>query len=735
MKLKNKRILKTISVFLVFIMLAGVLSACSGKYSTRYKIDSLNIIESKSAGERYHLYNKDESIFVSQSGLIELYIDKAACAVAVKDTASGRTWYSLPAVAGFEPDASVISAVISDKNGNVYKMNSQDNSVAFGSASFESVDGGIAVTYRMAADKKTASSPVSKLEAGAPSVELTVNFTLLDGSFYVEIPASSISVPEDITLESVTVLDYLTSTTKVNEEDYIFIPDGCGALIKNAVEGGEKSYSVPVYADGEISAVVPAFGVKQTNAAYMALIEKGDCAAVINAYRGKDVSSSGRAGASFYISETEYDEDKNGSYEVYKGLALNDDIKISYRFLSGNSASYVSFSTACREMLIRNSVISVGSVSETENYPMFIDVNCAYSDNEKGTKTKVLTTFEEAEDILSQLKAKGVNNIYLNLKNSLDGADEQYDIEQAEFNSELGDENAYNSLYDYTKIQKMKLLIEVGILTSNRGSGGIAASESAKDIRGDRYLIEKEKPFADTAGDKKNTFRVLKPSVIDQKVAALLRNFREIPLSGYCVNDFGNLLLPDYSEGMSKEQLASEITQSNAALATERMLAVKKGNFNCIKSASIISRLPGTTGYKTSDAYEAVPFVQMVLHGTVDYTFEPINTQTDMKTAFLTCVEYGAIPSFEWFYQDSQSELLNSIYKFDNTVNYAAEFYARAEKLNYLRTLRIVDRSVPRSGVVLTEYSDGSKVYVNYNVKEVEVNDILIGAQDFVVIG
>lgn len=735
MKLKSKLFLKVFSVILVFSIIISLFASCSALNSKRYTVPSVNEIKAENTDKKFHIYDKDSSIFVSKSGLIELYFDKTTYAVSVKDTAADKVWYSIPASeTGFE-QPSVLSVRLSDKTGNVYLLNSQDNSVAFDSATFNSLEGGITVTYRMALDRETASKNISEVQKGLPAVEITVEYSLSDGSFYVGIPDKGIVVPDWVTLESVTVLDYMTSASKAKKDDFLFIPDGCGALVMNALSKEDAEYSVPVYkTDGEspASAVVPAFGVKQGEAAYMALVESGDALSTVKAYTLS--SSIGRAGVTFDVTDMKYQNVKNSKYTVYKGLRSGDDLRICYRFLAGKNASYSSFTTACREMLMRNSVISVSGVENTEYYPLYIAVDCAAAENKNGTKTRVLSSFEETEDILSQLKAKGINNAYVVLQNALTGADEQVDIKDAVLSKSLGSKDDYEALFSYANIQKMKLLLDIGLVTSNNGSSGFSSSDTLKTITGKKGVYEKTNAFGEISKVKKNTYKVLKPGEIDSRVTSLLRNFRKTSLSGYCINDYAYGFDIDYSTLTTASKASSMAVEANSSLATERLLAVKRGNFNSIKSAGLIVGLPAETGYEQSESYTAIPFVQMVLHGTADYTFEPINSSVDMQKALLKCVEYGALPSFEWFYRETGNELLDMTYKYDNSINIASSFYESASALNSLRSCRIVNHSCPQAGVYLTEYSDGSLVYVNYNEKETEVNEILIGAEDFVVI-
>lgn len=747
MKKSPAKIIKRIIAALLVLSLAfGIFTACNRATASAdtYRIKSKNIVESAKADVGFHTYSTDNELFVCKSGLIELYFDKSSFSISVKDTAAGAVWYSLPLAANADSEASVLNAVLSDKNGNIYNFNSQDNSVAFESASFEPITDGISVTYKLAQTAETASYDFTQLNKNTPAAEITVKYTLKDGSLFTEIEHNSVLVPNGITLESVSLLDFLSSTPSCKSGDFIFVPDGCGALIKPDVKDAENtSYTIPVYGNdisvceekSNAEAIVPAFGMKQGNASFVALVESGDTVASIDAVRGSDETKSGRVFASFAMTDIYYKAKKNSSFTVYRGMETNDDIRICYRFLSGNNATYSGFATACRELLIRNTVLSTSTVKTSEYYPVFLSIDAATVKKAGSTNYTALTTFEEATDMLTQMKAKGINNIFVRYASVFSGADLQYDAANVKILNALGSKEEYTELYNFVNTQQMEIYLDVSVLSSVKSSKGFDNNDTAKTVAGKNTVINQKKAFSEITSDKETKTAFLEINGLDKKVSAVLRATKSLPLTGYSVNDFGSVLYSDYSNSLSRKELASEITKANSVLATERKLIVKKGNFNCLKAADIIYCLPSTTGNKTSDSFVAIPFVELVLHGIADYTFEPINTSTDTDAAFLKCMEYGALPSFEWYYTDTESAELDAIYKYENSLSVASDLYTRASVMNSTRSSRISSHTVLQDGVYLTEYSNGVKVYVNYNDKPLEVNDIYIDAKCFVKVG
>ena len=120
--------------------------------------------------------------------LIELYIDETTYAVAVKETSQNKMWYALPQQDnGKEENRAAVVSLEVLQGGKHYSLNSQDNSVAFGTASYELIDNGLKVSYRIAVDEKTAKKAAGDRSATDIAFDVSVTYTLEDGSFFAQV--------------------------------------------------------------------------------------------------------------------------------------------------------------------------------------------------------------------------------------------------------------------------------------------------------------------------------------------------------------------------------------------------------------------------------------------------------------------------------------------------------------------------------------------------------------------
>lgn len=79
---------------------------------------------------------------------------------------------------------------------------------------------------------------------------------------------------------------------------------------------------------------------------------------------------------------------------------------------------------ACRELLIRSGLLSTKMVSNSDYLPFLLTIEASAA-KKNANNTEVLTDYEEALELLRQMKAKSVNNIFVRYNGVLDGANAQ----------------------------------------------------------------------------------------------------------------------------------------------------------------------------------------------------------------------------------------------------------------------------------------------------------------------
>ena len=741
----SKRIvLRLISVILCLCLAAGCFSSCSKEDESGVKTvksaAARNILTNLSDDATIH-YSKSEESFsekAAASGLIELLIDPETYSFGIRETTQNQLWSALPLLnktadgEKLVTDASMVSLKITGGT-DIYYLNSQDNSVAYSRASYIPVDNGTAFIFDIFANEETAAkSSYDKTDIG---FNVTVSAVLKDGSLTVTCTHSNITGNPDAYIEDIELLNYFGAYNDTREGDFLLVPDGCGAIIQTSIyDESFESLSFDVYGsdpaaetDEETeSAIVPAFGIKHGNTAFVSLIQSGDAVASINAKKATQISEYNTVYPSFNITPVSYDGE---TLYISKASAVSE-ISLCYRFLSGGNATYAGLASACREQLIRNSMLSTKTVKVGDYIPFYLTLTGSAKKSIGPIKyLSNLTNFEQAKDMLTRMKNKGINNISIRYAGVFSGGLDSKDIVSSDIMLRLGGTDKLSELYEYVSSQKMNLFLDINLLSSSSGFSGSPATNLIKDTASftpENYLVDF---MEESVGERQ--LRNLKK--LKNIVASVLSDTRYYAFSGYCLNDAGSVLYSDFSNnGMLRDEAAETINAAIAPLSTEHSVMAVKGNFYMLKSVDSVINIPLETSVAQSGAYLAVPFVQLILHGIADYAGEPINTGINLHETILKNIEYGACPHFEWNYESVINKTEEDRFYYDNTINAAAEYYTEAnEALNDLRDARITDHYEVEDGIFCTEYDTGARIYVNYTNTDFSILGVVVEARNF----
>ena len=740
----NKSTIKRIiSALLCAVILAGVFSSCSRKeqpgVNVLRSVAARNTMTTPSQNVDVHFSKNAESFgeAVASSGLIELLVDEETFSFAVRENNQQKLWSALPLLEETEADkitsfdASMVSLRVSGGS-DIYNLNSQDNSVAFGTASVSKTENGAIFSYKIFADEKTAQKQTfDKTDIG---FEIIMKVILKDGSMNVSCTHSNLTGNANAFIESMEILNSFGAYNDTNSGDFLLVPDGCGAVINTAIyDEAFESLSFDVYGsdpsaptESSGSAIIPAFGIKHGKSALAAIIEKGDAVASINAKKATAANEYNTVYPSFCITPINY-EDEN--LYISKSSTVQE-IALCYRFLSGNNATYAGISSACREQLIRNSVLSTRTVEPDGYLPFYLTLTGAATKSFGPIRyLSTLTTFEQASDMLVRMKSKGINSINVRYAGIFSGGLDSKDVVGTSVLRRLGGTDKLEELYDYMSSQKMNLFLDINLVSSASGFSGA----SATDIRKENSSYSPQSTLSDYLNETmaEREFRSL--GKIKKVVAQVLADTRYYGFSGYCLNDIGSVLYSDFSSnGLLREAASETVSSAIVPLSTGHSTMAVGGNFFMLKSLNSVVNIPLETAVAESGAYIAVPFVQLVLHGIVDYAGTPINTGVNLEETLLKYIEFGACPHFEWNYEPIKGKSENDVFYYDNTINAAAEFYTEAtEALNDLRDARITDHYEVSDGVYCTEYDTGARIYVNYTNDDFSTLGVVVEARNF----
>ena len=721
--------LKTFCVLFLTVAVIASLCACSSKKAgvTSYSYETLKASVSKAVGEEYYIsQSKLKSLEkITSAGTSLIYFDKTTYAVSVYDLNSKKLWSSLPDTYRSEQPSVVSLDVVA--NGKSYTLSSQTDCVAQKGALYETSENSLTVTYSFR----------KSIDSGTKiSLTVPVVFTIEQGVLSVSVDCGKIKNDDnsaDVFVRSLSLLNYFGSSGSGEDGDFILVPDGCGAIIDTS-KTTEKftPLTVPVYSSdgGKYTAKVPCFAVKSGNSAFAAVIESGDAISSLSVDRAEEKDGYNRIGAVFKLTETETDKET-------KTLSVSDtsyggEIKISYRFLSGDAADYPGIAAACREALTRNGVLSFSSDSKQTEMPLVLQL--AGSDySSEGGKLTSLTSFNEAQEILSLLRGKGIGNISVRYCGIFQDGPLQSSLKKLKLSSALGSPSDFNNLLDYASSQNIKIFADANLVSGK----DIKKSKAAVSLAGEPSPASYSGLTSFSASSGTQSLLV-SPDEIEAAANRVISFGREMKLDGISLSDAGRLLYSDFcaDNGTDRQALRSIIAAQSDAVSSSLSLMVDSPAVYTLKYASAAVNLPDESEVGKLENATSVPFLQLLLHGICDYSGKPLNLYKNFETGLLKAVEYGEVPSFSLYYADCSDGKKSDSYHYMNSAANAQIAYERMSAvLTGLSGKTITDHYKVKSKVYCTEYGGNISVYVNYGDTDVTVNGVTVGARDFVKVG
>lgn len=705
------KLLKVMIRILSLVLVVGiVLTAVFFRDNSVNKIAFDSHVFSSPVSESLHHSDQNGFEKVAESGFIELYFNKITSEIAVRELSQNYWWKAMPQGAG----SSMVTLDVICEEG-LYKLNSQDNSVAFSSWKYEISENGVRIIYNISVQEN------KNIVSDDIFFEVTLNIVLKDGSLFTDCYLKNLSEKDDCAVSSLCILPGLCSFDNPGKDDFLLIPDGCGAAVYPALSEKAEAFDTKVYGNDysvktlkTADAIMGAFGVKSKESAVAVIIDSGEEIATIRCLCNKNSFSGVYADFEVY--------DYSLSDKAYLGCnPFSDSISLCYKFLSGDNASYSEIASSCREQFIRNGSLPSVDVSAPESTPLYLTLTGAHKSNAWTPVDVEYTTFSQALDILSRIKAKGVDFITVRYAGILDR-------DSVSFKSSLGERKDFEELCSYASYQNISLFVDANILSYASFMGKFDFSAVKSMNKSTATAVVNNSPDGKADNNIKLRFRKIKD--VSSFVAQMIEVISENDFSGYCVGD-GEILVSDYSaNNVARGEMKSAVSAQIPALVNAGNVMVDKGNMYMLKNGASVVNIPMTVYYEEQQHYVAIPFVQSVLHGRVTIAGTPINICQDITTATLQSIEYGVCPAFTTVYIDKNQK--NNVL-FDNIINDVVDCYnIAADALRGLESERITDHECLRDGVYLTVYGDAARVYVNYNDEPVTVSGVTIAPESYI---
>lgn len=554
--------------------------------------------------------------------------------------------------------------------------------------------------------------------------------------------------------------DYDIVERKDAPPGYAFVPDGSGALIRfqdnNAIF---RQYTGDVYGS-DVSQreyyntfltdavplkdpVMPVFGVALGNdqAAFVAYAEEGAEYMSILCTPEENTTYYTWTCPQFTYNlryHQVFNKAGDGYFQMMKEPNVFD-ITMTYEFLSGDgsgstrAANYVGMALTYREHLTKEGILTEKAENgggESGDIPIRLDF--MMSDAESGVvglENIVMTTAEDVRAILSDVMDGGIENINSGLRGWQKKGVTFSKPNTRKFSSAIGSRSDFDGLITDFAEKGVDISFQEDYVTINKTMMSYF-NNAVKHVNSWYAYVDKSDLLPPTA--PVTQFGYARPAKSGKWLEEQYEHTKET-VSSMTIDGIGSVLTGDYAD-------SGHTTVSDAmALYREQLESMNEVKKNI--------RNPGMYLWQYTDRYlqapvghsqyifetDAVPFLQLVLNGTMEVYAPYANFSFYTQTDILKMIDYNLSPSFiltrepSWKLTDTVSADLYST-EYNLYRDLIRDVYSQVNAaLGQVKGYRWVDRQVAADGVIVNVYErDGreKRIIINYTDEPVTVEGV-----------
>ncbi len=643
---------------------------------------------------------------------------------------------------------------------------------------------------------------------------IPVDLVLNEDGLSVDVDTSLILGPTKQRLYTMNLYRGLGASKGNYEGAYMIVPDGSGAIIpangglatsafKARVYGQDNSFNKEYSVDyGEqilapyliYDRGTPAADVTKLNAGgVIAIMEEGAgmASAVARPVAGKSSCPVASINYEVIYSERDYRTYSTSSVattgetaQTGSGLLLSKEdvtgnFHIQYLFTKGGM-TYSEYAAHLRDYFTKKELFPEEKLQETE-LPLFVDLLGCVDMNQTvlGVPVKTetaLTSYKQAQEILTKLKDSGVNNVVARYSYWANGGEDNTAANDVELLGCMGSKADLQALIQYCNDNSMGFFPSVDFLhVTSTGNGFSKSQDAARRMNhSTATIVERMKAIGSLREDLSE--KILVSSSVSVKMAESYKASFESVVNNKAIalGEVGKELHSSYKTNDMITRIWAEKDQVKILQTFDGYdIAVSTGNLYTWKYATHIFGLPtGSSQYLMESS--AIPFAQIMLHGYVNYSTDPLNQSGDYETALLLALETGSAFSFRWMAADDSIFDYTYYYNYyslnyNSTIDRAIALYKEASSVlndvvneeisrhEAVSAYHVVDQegligwiqpgeegyvegeNTPKiqrievDGVFATVYGEKKVVVVNYNSHDVELNDgvAVVGARSY----
>ncbi len=758
---KKELISRVTSITLIVVLLGCVAFAGYKIYQSDVQRAAAGVvIENDDKIKTVKNYNYGEPGFkkVAENSKMILSADFTTGEICVTEKANGMNWYTNPQDRDADQLVTMRSRINSQihvkfvnlEQGITVEFDNYNNSIKKGTMKHELIENGVKFTFGFT----------------TANVYVPVQYTLTEDGFQAEIVTNEITGvgSNAFMVDTISLLPYF-GAGGLNDDGYLFVPDGSGSLIAfNNEKQSMQSFSEYVYGQNPAfvndkqstvkeTITMPVFGAKVNDHAFFGIITTGEVSSSIAATTSKKDSSYNHVYANAALTEytlkrianTSNVHNASHSIDFRENQTEGQNYCVRYFFLDGDQANYSGMSSLYRDYLIETNQLTKSELSDDKYVVLDLVGAVSIQKYVLGVKRPVvtaLTTYDDVVEIVKEMKSKGVDNLIVNYIGAMDSGLNNKMYDKVSVESVLGSKRDFKDMISYLKEAGVLLFMETNPIDLYENGNGYQENRDSVRSFFDAYAFQYKYNIDVSTTITASRWHLLRPALVSELTAKFVSTMPKWDLENLSLNRIGNTLYSDHVEGtnaisrMKALELWHETLKSSAE--NVKQLMVHGGYLYTMPYADVITDTPDShSNFDMQD--QSVPFYQMVFQDSKLLTAAGINTTVDYEYAFLKALETGCSLKYNLIY-GNVSDLVGTdyntmvSYSYDYWKGLAAEQYAELQKAaKQLAGKKFLSHESLTEDVVLSLY-ESAAVVINYGSEPYTYQGHEIGAKDYLIL-
>ena len=698
-----------------------------------------------------------EVILVAENDRLELHYDTVESQIILKDKLTQEEWRSTPDDIAQDKHATGVNKInrqsdlIVQYHNTSYvtdQVNSYTGAIKKGDFTWELIENGVAIRYYF--PKQGFVIPVQYVLE-----EDCLAASIISEGIEEEVWEDPDTDPEKKqSVMNVALLPFMGAAGS-DDEGYLIIPDGSGALIHfNNGRTGAAIYQQDVYGRDDALTIrkaaattydvnMPLFGIVRNGRALMAVVENGDYQAQLNAMVNGQLTGYSNAyfavqyihmEANTIMPGSEHSTDVMLPTNTFRDMG---NFTVRYYPLAAENATYADVAAAYRAQLGLKESIADAATQQLEMVASIPSIDTFLGVPYESVR--VLTSYEQAAQTLRDFAAEGLNDLTLRYtgwsKQSVRGKM----VTGLDLDNRLGGKKAFDGLRQAVKETGAEMVLAVDLIDIYEDGNGywslFAATDSVNSTAKQVPEFLQSTGYQDPEG---KPWYLLSPDKVPEAARKLAENLSG-QVDGVSLSMLGNTVYSSFGKtGISRTSAGMYWQQALETLSGKiQTLSAKTASAYAFPYIEQVDATPcASSRFEVTDM--EIPFYQMVTHGAMVLYTEPANEDGNVRKALLRAIEYGMYPS--WRVIAGDTALLSGT---DYASWHAASLDAWREEikntaawmapLGVYAGMQMTGHEQVTATLSVTTYANGDMVLVNYGSEDAEHLGVTVPALGYAI--